>query len=95
MIYWELFPTIDHVVPVAREGADDESNWVSTSMLRNAAKSNWTLEELGWSLVPASDVRQWDGMTGWFIEYLKHDSLWLDDRYIRRWHRVATDVIGG
>lgn len=59
MIYWELFPTIDHVVPVARGGADDESNWVTTSMLRNAAKSNWALEELSWKLVPAADVRQW------------------------------------
>jgi hypothetical protein len=29
--YWELFPTIDHVVPVARGGADDETNIVTTS----------------------------------------------------------------
>jgi hypothetical protein len=43
IIYWALFPTIDHVVPVAREGPDEDKNWVTTSMLRNAAKSNWTL----------------------------------------------------
>ncbi|MFF0818704.1 HNH endonuclease [Rhodococcus sp. NPDC003318] len=45
--YWELFPTIDHIVPVTRGGADDESNWVTTSMLRNSAKAHWTLDELG------------------------------------------------
>jgi hypothetical protein len=45
--YWELYPTIDHVVPIARGGNDDKSNWVTTSMLRNTAKSNWTLSELG------------------------------------------------
>src|SRR5688500_18562286 len=45
--YWTLIPTIDHVVPVARGGIDNESNWVTTSMLRNSAKSCWTLQELG------------------------------------------------
>jgi hypothetical protein len=95
MIYWELFPTIDHVVPVARGGADDESNWVMTSMLRNAAKSNWTLEELGWNLVPPGDVRQWDGMTAWFADYLKQDNRWLSDKYIRQWHRVAVERTHG
>ena len=57
IVYWELFPTIDHVVPVSKGGADEEQNWVSTSMLRNNAKSNWTLEELGWELKPQGDVR--------------------------------------
>src|SRR2546421_668252 len=45
--YWELFPTIDHVLPIARGGAHSQINWVTTSMLRNAGKANWTLEELG------------------------------------------------
>lgn len=44
--FWQLFPTIDHVVPVSRGGADADSNWMSTSMLRNSAKANLTLEEL-------------------------------------------------
>lgn len=48
VVFWELFPTIDHVVPVARGGADEERNWVTTSMLRNSAKAQWTLDELGW-----------------------------------------------
>jgi hypothetical protein len=42
--FWEMFPTIDHLVPVARGGADDESNWITTSMVRNAAKSAFTLD---------------------------------------------------
>lgn len=52
--FYELFPTIDHVRPVSRGGPDAEANWVSTSMVRNAAKANFTLEELGWSLRPAT-----------------------------------------
>ena len=50
MIYWELCPTIDHLVPVARGGQADENNWITTSMVSNSAKSNWTIEELGWKL---------------------------------------------
>ncbi|MGH8531891.1 MAG: HNH endonuclease [Gammaproteobacteria bacterium] len=89
MVYWELFPTVDHIVPVARGGGDDETNWVTTSMLRNSAKSNWLLEELGWLLVPPGDFRQWDGLLGWFIEFLTRNQSHLADKYIRRWHRAA------
>ena len=91
MVYWELFPTVDHIIPVARGGTDDDTNWVSTSMLRNSAKSNWTLEELGWPLVPPGDIRQWDGLLEWFVEFLKQDPSHLGDSYIRRWHRAASD----
>jgi 5-methylcytosine-specific restriction endonuclease McrA len=42
--YWEVGATVDHLIPTSRGGADDESNWVSTSMARNSAKGNWTTE---------------------------------------------------
>lgn len=92
MVYWELFPTVDHLVPVARGGADEEKNWVTTSMLRNSAKSNWTLEELGWQLLPPGDLKQWDSLRGWFLTYLEHNESYLADKYIRRWHRAARDL---
>lgn len=87
--YWELFPTVDHVVPVARGGADDESNWVTTSMLRNGAKSNWTLEELGWPLLRAYPTDDWDGLVGFCQDYLTAHPEHLANDYIRRWHRAA------
>jgi hypothetical protein len=93
MVYWELFPTVDHIVPIARGGADDETNWATTSMLRNSAKSNWTLEELGWQLVPAGDLREWDGLLAWFVEFLKRNQSHLADKYIQRWHRAALEKI--
>ncbi|MDF1744952.1 MAG: HNH endonuclease signature motif containing protein [Gimesia sp.] len=48
LMYWQLYPTIDHIKPVARGGVNEESNWVCTSQLKNSIKSNWTLEELDW-----------------------------------------------
>ena len=38
--YWELYPTVDHVVPVTAAGSDSEENWVTTSMMYNLKKSN-------------------------------------------------------
>jgi len=87
--YWDLFPTLDHVVPVARGGRDDEGNLVSTSMLRNSAKANWMLEELGWLLHPPGDIKQWDGMVAWFMAYIEDNDDLLNNKYIRRWHRAA------
>jgi hypothetical protein len=94
IVYWELFPTIDHVVPVARGGTDDDSNWVTTSMLRNAAKANWTLEELGWSLLPAGNVREWDGLMAWFVDYTRKHPKMILDRYLTRWRLAALRALG-
>jgi hypothetical protein len=91
LMFWELFPTIDHVVPVARGGADDEANWVTTSMLRNQAKSSWTLEELGWTLRSATPSNDWDGLLGWFVSVVKERPAYLQDAYLRRWHRAALE----
>lgn len=83
--FWELFPTIDHVVPVSRGGVDDESNWATTSMLRNSAKAHWTLEELKWTLTPVDDHDEWDGLTNWFVRYVDRHPEHGEVAYIRRW----------
>ncbi len=88
-MYWELYPTIDHVVPVARGGKDDESNWVTTSMLRNSAKSNWPLAELGWEILPPGDLGEWDGLMNSFVASICDDLSSLVDPFIRRWYNIA------
>jgi hypothetical protein len=88
IMWWELCPTVDHVVPVARGGTDDASNWVTTSMLRNSAKANWTLEELGWTLLLDDQLNKWDGLTVWFLGLLAKNGQWRDP-YIRRWELAA------
>jgi hypothetical protein len=90
--FYELSPTIDHVLPVSRGGSDSEDNWVTTSMVRNSAKANFTLEELGWSLCPAGDMEEWDGLMGWFVAQGKTNPIIGSDAYLRQWLRVAQNA---
>lgn len=90
--FWDLFPTIDHVVPVTRGGPDSDENWVTTSMLLNQAKANFTLEELGWTLHPANECG-WDGLTGWFLRQADFRLEVKANPYLRRWHNAARTIL--
>ena len=94
-MYWELFPTIDHVMPLARGGRDEPSNTVTTSMLRNGAKANWTLAELGWEVFSPGDPAEWDGLVAWFLRMVEREPAQLSDRYLREWHRAAIHLMAG
>ena len=87
--FWELYPTIDHVVPLARGGADDADNVVTTSMVRNAAKANWTLEELGWPVTLATPLADWDDLLPWFLLAFRKFPALRDDAGTCNWHSVA------
>ncbi|MCR6633011.1 MAG: HNH endonuclease [Magnetospirillum sp.] len=92
--YWELFPTIDHVQPVAQGGADADENWVTTSMLHNSVKAHWTLSQLKWSLYPPGNVHEWDGLAHWALRQFERGQF-SDDEYISRWCRAAATVLAG
>lgn len=85
MIYWDLFPTIDHLIPITRGGLDNESNWITTSMIRNSAKSNWTIEEIGWKLHDKGQLDNWDGLVNYFIDLTNKDLNYEKDNYVKDW----------
>ena len=87
--FWELFPTIDHVVPVSHGGFDNESNWVTTSQMLNAAKANWSLEQLGWKIQEAAPSSEWDGLTRWCLEFVSSRKDLMKNDYMRKWIRAA------
>jgi len=93
IVYWELFPTLDHVAPVARGGLDEPANYVCTSMMMNMAKSSWTLEELGWHLHEPGDLNDWDGLTGWYLAYAKEGEEIPKDRNLSEWHSAAAKAL--
>ena len=90
--YWELIPTIDHIVPIANGGADNSTNFATTSMLHNSIKSNWTLEQLNWKLYPAGDMAEYDGLTKLFVKLTENNLELFEDAYIKRWYKLSTDL---
>ena len=59
--FWELVPTLDHILPVSRGGTDDESNWATTSMLRNFGEGQLYARRVGLVALP---IRRHEGL-GW------------------------------
>ena len=90
--YWELVPTLDHIYPIAKGGHDDESNWVTTSMKNNSMKSNYTIDEIHWTLYPKGDIADWDGLTRVFLELVNNDKELLKDSYIKTWYRASKNA---
>jgi hypothetical protein len=93
--YWEVGATLDHLLPVSRGGADDDSNWVTTSMAHNSAKGNWTLADLGWNLHAPGNFKDWDGLVHWFLEYTNDRPELIAAESMRQWHRAATLAVEG
>jgi hypothetical protein len=59
-------------------------------MLRNSIKSNWTLEEIGWDLMDGGRMEDWDGLTGWFLDYtVKNEKVLEDSAYLQKWKTAA------
>ena len=90
IMYWELYPTIDHVDPIARGGKDEPDNWVSVSMIHNAAKDHWTIKELGWQLVDPGDFNEWDGQIHWFLQTMEANlPAYQGSPSLNRWYSAA------
>ena len=87
--WWYLFPSIDHVIPVAFGGTDDDENLITTSNLLNMTKRNALLDDLDWTLYPSGNIAEWDGLLAWFMAYIQHDSSLLSCSYIADWYRCA------
>jgi hypothetical protein len=92
LVHWELYPSVDHVVPLSRGGEDTEDNRVTTSMLKNMAKSSWTLEELGWDLWPPGNYAEWDGLVGLHMRLVEAKPELLKVRRVAVWHNAALRV---
>ena len=90
--WWNLFPSIDHIIPLAFGGTNDEENLVCTSMKRNMAKSTSTLEEIGWKIYPPGNLEDWDGLLTWFVKYVGKKPELLEDNSIQSWYKVSCSV---
>lgn len=87
--YWEYVPIVDHIIPIASGGANDVKNRVTTSMLHNSIKSNWTLEQLNWKLHEPGKFIDYDGLTSLFVRLVNANKNLLQDNYIKRWYELS------
>ncbi|HEC08308.1 MAG TPA: HNH endonuclease [Acidimicrobiales bacterium] len=92
--YWDLIPTIDHVLPVAVGGSDDETNWATTNMIHNSAKGLWTLDELGWEIHGPGNLDEWDGLASKTVEHTEMHGFPDGDTYIARWVKAYQKAKG-
>ena len=90
--YWELVPTVDHIYPIAKGGQDDPENWVTTSMKNNSIKSNYTIDEIHWTLYPKGSITDWDGLTCILFDLVDNDKGLLQDNYIKTWYRASRNA---
>jgi 5-methylcytosine-specific restriction endonuclease McrA len=91
--YWELSPTVDHVVPISREGTESDANWVTACWLCNSRKSHFSIDELGWTLKRQSRIEEWDGLLRWFVEFAESNPKTAMLNGLARWHSAASKVI--
>ena len=93
--WWMRYPTVDHLIPIARGGKNEPDNWITTSMLHNQAKLNWTIEELGWKLHEPGRIEEWDGLSASFLVIVEARTTLLNDKYIRDWYHATKKILGG
>lgn len=93
--YWEMFPTYDHIVPIARGGKDESSNIVTTSQMMNSSKSGFLLEETGLKIVPGGNIADWDGMISWYINYMSknYNNISLGDTSFKAWDKALRKCV--
>ena len=93
-IMWELWPAVDHVIPVSNSTdtaiANSLDNLITLSSLENLEKWSFDLGYLGWTLLPPELLPEWDGLVSWYIQYLDQDPSWFDHptsgRKLKDWH---------
>lgn len=89
-VFYELWPFVDHIVPVTRHGTNAIENLVTTSSVNNSAKGTALLSELQWTLLPVPTAKEsWDGMLGWFMSTVERHPSVLDHHQLKGWHSVA------
>ena len=61
-------------------------------MISNSIKSNYTIEEINWTLHPKGKLVDWDGLTNLFIELVDKNTELLEDSYIKNWYVISKRI---
>ncbi len=86
--HWDLFPTIDHIDPIANGGEDIPENWITTSMTTNMKKSSMTVEQLNLKIHPPGKLDDWDGLCSWYVQYFQNHEYLSSIDLNKSWHKA-------
>ncbi len=81
-VWWDTWPTIDHRVPRGQGGGSDDCNLVCTSWWRNDTKRDAHADDTGWPLQDPGDIKDWDGLSHWFMRRAGSDDALQSDRLV-------------
>ena len=85
----EMFnATVKKIIP---NRPADEFNLATAAYKTKAAKANATLEDLGWKILSLEEIAdlRWNGMTGWFMNYVDEHRDLLNTSLIARWYKAV------
>ena len=95
-VYWTHSASLEHVDPVSIGGAENEENWITTSMARNQVRSRYPLQSLGWEIRPRAATPDWDGGIVQFRALLDQRPALLSGeiwgRYLTKWYAAVGTV---
>lgn len=94
IIYRDFKPSMDHILPISRGGTNDPSNWATTSVKGNSAKSIFTLEQLNWKLHTEGDINDWDGLSGLFVEMVEKEPALKHINGVSSWYNATKRLMG-
>ena len=93
LAYYDLYACANKVVALSRGGKEDGSNLITTTMPYILARSDSTVEEVGWRLTREGYVDEWDGMSSWYVEYVKEHPELRNENYFNMWFNAAKSVL--
>ncbi len=85
----EMFTaTVKKIIP---NRPADEFNLATAAYKTKAAKANATLEDLGWKILSLEEIAdlRWNGMTGWFMNYVDDHRDLLSVPLVARWYKAV------
>ncbi len=91
--YYDLCACITSLMPEPRVGSDAECNQLTTTMPYVLARSDSTVEEMGWRLTREGYVDEWDGMSSWYVDHVKENQELRSINYFNLWYIAAKKVL--
>ena len=90
--WWDLLPCVSHITPTKIDGSDGTENLICSSNRLSFQKLDATPEEVGWKVLPAGNLSDWDGTLHWFMDYVAKNPAVLENTYINNCHKACVTL---